>query len=408
MKKIIIKTLIILYIFLPIINIKALDIYSENAVLYNMNEDTILYEKNKEEKVKVASLTKIMTTIIALENINNIKEETIMPEEAFNGLDGYVLSGIRPNELITYEDLLYGTMLPSAADCANAVAIKVSGSVDSFVELMNKKAIELNMNNTHFSNPVGIDEDNYSTVNDIAILLKYALKNEEFKKIFTTKEYTTTNNIKLISTIIEKSEPYNINVSNILGSKTGFTDEAGNCLASISKLNGVNYLLVTTNANIDKSYHIMDAVNTYDYYSNNYSYKKIIDESKLIKTIKIKDIINKEYNIYSNIDKYMYLENNIDTNNLIYEYEGLEEITKNTNQEDKIGTLNIKNNDDILYSFDIYINKEISFFDIKKYALIIIIILIILLMLLKNKQINIYTNKKKWYNLVMIVGGWWI
>lgn len=395
MKKIIIKTLIILYIFLPIINIKALDIYSENAVLYNMNEDTILYEKNKEEKVKVASLTKIMTTIIALENINNIKEETIMPEEAFNGLDGYVLSGIRPNELITYEDLLYGTMLPSAADCANAVAIKVSGSVDSFVELMNKKAIELNMNNTHFSNPVGIDEDNYSTVNDIAILLKYALKNEEFKKIFTTKEYTTTNNIKLISTIIEKSEPYNINVSNILGSKTGFTDEAGNCLASISKLNGVNYLLVTTNANIDKSYHIMDAVNTYDYYSNNYSYKKIIDESKLIKTIKIKDIINKEYNIYSNIDKYMYLENNIDTNNLIYEYEGLEEITKNTNQEDKIGTLNIKNNDDILYSFDIYINKEISFFDIKKYALIIIIILIILLMLLKNKQINIYTNKKK-------------
>lgn len=395
MKKIIIKSLIILYIFLPIINIKALDIYSENAVLYNMNEDTILYEKNRDEKVKVASLTKIMTTIIALENINNIKEETIMPEEAFYNLDGYVLSGIRPNELITYEDLLYGTMLPSAADCANAVAIKVSGSVDSFVELMNKKAMELNMNNTHFSNPVGIDEDNYSTVNDIAILLKYALKNEEFKKIFTTKEYTTTNNIKLISTIIEKSEPYNINVSNILGSKTGFTDEAGNCLASISKLNGVNYLLVTTNANIDKSYHIMDAVNTYDYYSNNYSYKKIIDESKLIKTIKIKDIINKEYNIYSNIDKYMYLENNIDTNNLIYEYEGLEEITKNTNQEDKIGTLNIKNNDDILYSFDIYINKEISFFDIKKYALIIIIILIILLILLKNKQINIYTNKKK-------------
>lgn len=395
MKKIIIKTLIILYIFLPIINIKALDIYSENAVLYNMNEDTILYEKNKEEKVKVASLTKIMTTIIALENINNIKEETIMPEEAFNGLDGYVLSGIRPNELITYEDLLYGTMLPSAADCANAVAIKVSGSVDSFVELMNKKAIELNMNNTHFSNPVGIDDNNYSTVNDIAILLKYALKNEKFKKIFTTKEYTTTNNIKLISTIIEKSEPYGINVTNILGSKTGFTDDAGNCLASIAKINNVKYLLVTTNANIDKSYHIMDAVNTYDYYSNNYSYKKIIDESKLIKTIKIKDIINKEYNIYSNIDKYMYLENNIDTNNLIYEYEGLEEITKNTNQEDKIGTLNIKNNDDILYSFDIYINKEISFFDIKKYALIIIIILIILLILLKNKQINIYTNKKK-------------
>lgn len=386
MKKIIIKTLIILYIFLPIINIKALDIYSENAVLYNMNEDTILYEKNKEEKVKVASLTKIMTTIIALENINNIKEETIMPEEAFYNLDGYVLSGIRPNELITYEDLLYGTMLPSAADCANAVAIKVSGSVDSFVELMNKKAMELNMNNTHFSNPVGIDEDNYSTVNDIAILLKYALKNEEFKKIFTTKEYTTTNNIKLISTIIEKSEPYNIDISSILGSKTGFTDDAGNCLASISKINNVKYLLITTNASIDKSYHIIDAVNIYDYYSNNYSYKKIIDENKLIKTIKIKDIIDKEYKIYSNIDKFMYLENNIDTNNLIYEYEGIEEIDKTTNQKEKIGTLNIKNNDDLLYSYDIYLDKKITFYNIKIYVYALILIIIIIFSLKRKKH----------------------
>ena len=167
MKKILIKTLIILYIFLPIINIKALDIYSKNAVLYNMNEDKIIYEKNAYEKVKVASLTKIMTTIVALENINDIKEEVIMPKSAFYGLDGYVVSGIKANEQITYEDLLYGIMLPSAADCANAIAIKVSGSVDSFVELMNKKAEELNMTNTHFSNPVGIDEDNYSTGNVI-------------------------------------------------------------------------------------------------------------------------------------------------------------------------------------------------------------------------------------------------
>ena len=275
MKKTLIKLTIIFYIFLPIINIKALEIYSENAVLYNMNEDKIIYEKNKNEKVKVASLTKIMTTILALENIDNIKEEIQMPKEAFIGLDGYVVSGIKPNEQITYEDLLYGTMLPSAADCANALAINISGSIDNFVEQMNKKAIELNMNNTHFSNPVGIDDDNYSTVDDIASLLKYALKNEDFKKIFATKEYKTTNNIILESTIIEKSKPYNINVSNIIGSKTGFTDEAGNCLASISKINGVNYLLVTTNASIDKSYHIIDAVNIYDYYSNNYSYKKI-------------------------------------------------------------------------------------------------------------------------------------
>ena len=98
-------------------------------------------QKNKNEKVKVASLTKIMTTILALENIDNIKEEIQMPKEAFIGLDGYVVSGIKPNEQITYEDLLYGTMLPSAADCANALAINISGSIDNFVEQMNKKDV---------------------------------------------------------------------------------------------------------------------------------------------------------------------------------------------------------------------------------------------------------------------------
>ena len=385
MKKTLIKLTIIFYIFLPIINIKALEIYSENAVLYNMNEDKIIYEKNKNEKVKVASLTKIMTTILALENIDNIKEEIQMPKEAFIGLDGYVVSGIKPNEQITYEDLLYGTMLPSAADCANALAINISGSIDNFVEQMNKKAIELNMNNTHFSNPVGIDDDNYSTVDDIASLLKYALKNADFKKIFATKEYKTTNNIILESTIIEKSKPYNINVSNIIGSKTGFTDEAGNCLASISKINGVNYLLVTTNASIDKSYHIIDAVNIYDYYSNNYSYKKILSENQLIKTIKIDDIINKEYNIYSGLDKYMYLNNEIDTNNLTYEYEGIEDLTKEIKKNDKIGILKIKNNDKIIYQQDIYLDKKINFYNIKIY-IICLSILILVLIFTKNRK----------------------
>lgn len=267
MKKTILRLLIIIYIIIPITNIKALDIYSKNAVLYNMNEDKILYEKSKDEKVKVASLTKIMTTILALENIEDIKEEIIMPQEAFKDLDGYVTSGIKPNQKVTYEDLLYGTMLPSAADCANALALKISGNIDEFIKLMNEKAKKLNMNNTHFSNPIGMDEDNYSTVNDISLLLKYALKNEEFYKIFTTKNYITSTNLNLEGTIIEKSKPYNLDVSSILGSKTGFTDEAGNCLASISKINGVKYLLVTTNANIKSSYHIEDAINIYDYYS---------------------------------------------------------------------------------------------------------------------------------------------
>ena len=385
MKKIVLNILIILYILIPTLNIKALDINSENAILYNMNEDKIIYEKNSNEKVKIASLTKIMTTIIALENINDIKEKTTMPEQAFKDLDGYVVSGIKPNETITYEDLLYGIMLPSGADCANAVALNISGNIDTFVELMNQKAQELNLTHTHFSNTIGMDEDNYSSVSDMAILLKYALKNKEFYKIFTAKEYTTTNNIKLTSTIIEKSQPYNIDVSNILGSKTGFTDEAGNCLASISKINNVKYLLITTNANIQKSYHIEDAVNIYDYYSKNYSYKKILTYNQNIKTIKIKDYINKEYQIKIDKDIYKYLNNEINIENLEYEYEGIEELTKDIKKNDKIGTLNIKNNNDIIYTYDILLNENITFYNIKLYIISLITIIIITILLCKNK-----------------------
>lgn len=390
MKKIKILLIILFYIFIP--RIQALEINSEYAVLYNLNEDKIIYEKNAYEKIKIASLTKIMTTIVALENIEDIKETTTIKEEALINLEDYATTDIKPNETITYEDLLYGIMLPSGADCANGVAINISGSIDNFVELMNQKAKELNLKNTHFSNPIGMDEDNYSTVEDIATLLKYALKNEEFYKIFTTREYITTNNVKLESTIIEKSSPYNIDTSLILGSKTGFTDDAGNCLASISKINGVNYLLVTAKAPITNPYHIIDAQNIYEYYKDNYSYKKILNYNEQIKKIKVKEGINQEYDIKSDKDIYLYLNNDVDTNNLTYEYEGLEQITKDTN---KIGTLNIKYNDDILYTYDILSNNNITFYNEKLYilSLALIVIITILLLLKIINQNNLHKNK---------------
>ena len=393
MKKTLLPLLIILYIFIPIIKIQAIEINSEHAILYNLNDDKIIYEKNAYEKIKIASLTKIMTTIIALENIENIKEKTTMPKDALIGLEGYVTTEIKPNDIITYEDLLYGIMLPSGADCANAIAIKVSGNIENFVELMNQKAKELNLTNTHFSNPIGIDDNNYSSVYDISILLKYALKNKEFYKIFTTKEYTTTNNIKLESTLIEKSSPYNIDTSLILGSKTGFTDEAGNCLASISKQNGVNYLLVTAHAPIEYPYHIVDAQNTYNYYKENYSYKKILEFNKPIKTIKIKGSIKKQYEIKSENDIYLFLNNEIDTNKLTYEYEGIEEITKDIKQNDKIGTLNIKYNNDTIFTHDILLNENITFYNLKTYILSLIIVLIITLLLKLERKIN---KNKNW------------
>lgn len=376
MKKIILKILIIIYIMVPIYKINAIDTYSNNAVLYNLNNDKIIYEKNSNEQVKIASLTKIMTTIVALENIHDIKEQIVMPPAAYENLDGYATSGIKARNIVTYEDLLYGIMLPSGADCANAIALLTSGTIDNFVEKMNQKAKELNLNNTHFSNPIGKDEDNYSTVSDVATLLKYALKNEEFYKLFTTREYKTSNNLILKSTIIEKSKKNNLDVSNILGSKTGFTDDAGNCLASISKTNNTYYLLVTTNANTNNSYHIMDAINIYDYYSKNYSTKKILSYNQII------DTINEEYKITAQNDVYMYLSNEINVDNLSYEYDGLKELTYKNKKGDNIGKIIIKYNDEILYTENVYLKHNII--NTNKLLMIIPLSLILLFIIIKN------------------------
>lgn len=387
MKKILIKMIILLYIIIPIQKIKAIDTYSHNAILYNLNDDKIIFEKNSNEQVKVASLTKIMTTIVALEKIENIKEQVIMPKEAYYGLEGYVTSGIKPNEKITYEDILYGIMLPSGADCANAIAILTYGTIDNFVEKMNEKASNLNLENTNFSNPVGMDENNYSTVKDVSTLLKYALNNEEFYKIFTTKEYKTTNNIILKSTIIEKSQKNNLNSANILGSKTGFTDEAGNCLASISKINNINYMLITTKANGVNN--VIDAINIYDYYSKNYGYKKILEYNQPITTIKIN---KKDYQINSNKDIYKYLKNDIDLTKMIYTYEGLTNLNYKNKKGEKIGTLTIKYENEVLAQDNIYLDRTIKNYNYINYLIVVIVILLIITTIIKIKK-TIYKKK---------------
>lgn len=383
MKKII--TVLIIQILI-MCNINALEINSKNAILYNLNDNQILYRKNETEKVKIASLTKIMTAIVTLENIEDIKSTTIMSDQAFIDLDGYAKAGFKVGEKVTYEDLLYGLMLPSGAECANQLAISITNKKEDFIKLMNDKALQLGMKNTKFSNTIGIDEeDNYSTAEDIAILLKYALKNEQFKKIFTTKEYITTTNIKLTSTVLERSKPYNIDTSYIKGAKTGFTDEAGYCLASIAEINGINYLLVTTKADTDIPYQIIDAVKIYDYYSKNYSYKQVLTKEQLLYKIPIKQALKKEYKVYSQYDKYIFLNNETDLSKLKYEYEGIKEITKQTKTNEVIGKIKIIENNEVIYEYEVKLNEQIYFHN---YILYLVIILFIIFIIKKKTRKN--------------------
>ena len=122
--------------------VKALDTRSNNIILYNLNNDEILYEKNSHEPIKIASLTKVMTGIVALEKIDDLDREVLITAEMLDGLieSNASVVGLKVNDIVTYRDLLYALLLPSGGDAANALAINVAGSIDNFVKLMNIKA----------------------------------------------------------------------------------------------------------------------------------------------------------------------------------------------------------------------------------------------------------------------------
>ena len=251
------------------------ELHSEYAILINLDESTIIYEKNSQEKCYPASLTKIMTTIVAIENIDDLNSTIQLSPSIYESLISMnaSMAGFKPNESVTVTDLLYGAMLPSGGECSIQLAHTISGSEEDFAKLMNDKADEIGMTNSNFVNPTGLHhDDQYTTVEDIAKLVKYALDNDIFTQIFTTDYYSASDNgraseLILKSTMFQKLEKENITNEYILGGKTGYTSEAGLCLASMAEIDGTRYILVTAKADgntYSQQYNVIDADNVYN------------------------------------------------------------------------------------------------------------------------------------------------
>lgn len=401
-KKIFIKFFLIALLISPT-TIFALEINSKYAVMYNLNDDTIIFEKNKDEKTEIASLTKIMTCIVAIENINNLNGTVVMKNADFKGLAeaNASVAGFSIGDKVTYMDLLMGLFLPSGADAALALANNIGGNEKNFVKLMNEKAKELNLSNTNFVNNTGLDtKGHYSTVSDIATLLKYALKNNTFKHIFETNEYLTTNNIKLYSTRVSNAKRYSLDISKITGSKTGYTGNAGLCLASTATYNNINYLLVTTGANPNYNipYNFIDAKNIYEYYADNYDYHNIVNAGDILTEITTKPGYN-TYQVYAKEDKVKYLNNDFNIENVVYKYNGIDALSNKNKINDRLGTIDIIYNNEVLDSIDVYLDKSLKFSLLlfltqtkliyPTILLLVIILLSIIIILVRKK-----TNKK--------------
>lgn len=390
--KIILIFLISFFFFFNKYGALDLNISSDKYILYNLNDNKVLLEKKSDEITQIASLTKIMTVLVAIEEIENYEREITITKEMLEGITRDISTvGFKIGEKVTINDLLYAAMLGSGADAANALALTVCKNFEEFVDLMNKKVTEIGLENTHFQNVIGLtNENNYSTAKDVSLMLLYALNNEKFKTVFETKEYTTTTNRKIKNTIEYYNSKLNKNIDYISGSKTGYTRKAGYCLASTATINNVNYLLITLNSYSNRTSHVNDTVTIYDYFSENYDYFPIVEENTIITKLKTKYAKEKEINVTANKRILKYLKNDFDKEKLKYKYSGKNEISYFTPVGTKLGNVIIEYDGNVIDEFKLIYNEKLRLdlvlFIINKKEILIAILILTLLIILKASK----------------------
>lgn len=252
------------------------NLVSESAILMDASSGLVLFEKKANTKRYPASITKILTTLIALENCSLNEIVTFSHNAVFSIESGSTHIARKEGEQLTMEQCLYAVMLASANEVSNAVAEHVAGSIDAFADLMNKKAKELGCKNTHFTNANGLHNDNhYTTAYDMALISKAALENKTFRKITATRSYTIpiTNksnqafpmaNHQQLLLGYKLTKKYDA----CIGGKTGYTNTARNTLVSFASKNGIDLIAVVMKSNATDQYK--DTIKLFDFGFNNY------------------------------------------------------------------------------------------------------------------------------------------
>lgn len=349
---------IIISFFILIYSCNAIQINASSAIMYNLQDDSIIFEKNADEQMQVASLTKIVTAITILENNPDLSKKILVKEEMLKDLKLYSRYGFKKGDIVSIKDLLYALLLSSSADAANILAIGTTGSIKNFSILMNNELIKIGVHNSHFDNPIGKDSvNNYSTAKDMAQILKYALKNKEFKTIFETKNYKS-NDLK--KDILSTLYLYDYDTAFIKGAKTGYTENAGRCLASNAIIDGIPYLIIVLNDPVEEGYNVKDSIDLYNYYSKNYKYVNVIKNKQEVAKIKIRDGKNKEYVIRANDDINMYLPNSY-VDDLVYKYDGKMVVDRTIPHNSKLGEIKVLHGSDVIYTEDVYLDQTVEY-----------------------------------------------
>lgn len=387
--------------------------YCPSCILIEANTGKILYEKNSNDVRFPASTTKIMTAILTVENCNLDDVATVSHNAVYSIPYDYTHASLKEGEELTIEQLLYALMIPSANDAAIVLAEHISGSVEEFAKLMNKRAEELGCKNTHFVNPNGIhSKDHTSTSYDLALMGKFAMQNSIIRKIVSTTQFTlsATNKYSKTDRIFNNSNDLLNTYSKYYyegttGVKTGYTGEAGNCIIASAKKNNLEVILVvlggeSTNTGLSQRY--LDCKTLFDYAFNNYSLKTLNEKNAVLKQITVRGATEETQNLNVLIkDKIeIFSENSADLSSLEPEITLDENLMAPISANSAIGKITY-NYDGQTYSSDLIAETQVlssDFLPLLFRILLIFVVLYLLFLLLKkpkNKSKKTYKKKNK-------------
>lgn len=387
--------------------------YCPSCILIEANTGKVLYEKNSNDVRFPASTTKIMTAILTVENCNLDDVATVSHNAVYSIPYDYTHASLKEGEELTIEQLLYALMIPSANDAAIVLAEHISGSVEEFAKLMNKRAEELGCKNTHFVNPNGIHSKYHtSTSYDLALMGKFAMQNSIIRKIVSTTQFTlpATNKYSKTDRIFNNSNDLLNTYSRYYyegttGVKTGYTGEAGNCIIASAKKNDFEVILVvlggeSTNTGLSQRY--LDCKTLFDYAFNNYSLKTLNEKNAVLKQITVRGATEETQNLNVLIkDKIeIFSENSADLSSLEPEITLDENLMAPISANSAIGKITY-NYDGQTYSSDLIAETQVlssDFLPLLFRILLIFVVLYLLFLLLKkpkNKSKKTYKKKTK-------------
>lgn len=327
----------------------------KSICVIEQNSKRVMLSKNKNESLPMASTTKIMTCLVALENCNKIDEKFVMDNRAV-GIEGTSIY-IKKDEVLSMRDLLYGLMLASGNDCAVAIAYKIgNGELNKFVDMMNEKANSLELKNTHFDNPHGLDSDtHYTSSYDLAVITAEAMKNETFREIVGSKNRKICSSFENYDRFVRNKHKLLGVMDGCEGVKTGFTDNARRCVVTSVKRGNLRLICVVLNCNdmFEESQKALELC------FENFNYSQILEPYKIIGEIAVNNGVKENVKLYSQKQfSYPILEDEKDNFDIKYDYE--KTINAPTKKDDILGTVKIYFNGECVFDENIYVLEDIE------------------------------------------------